>query len=97
MHVITGSIRQMGGASVKKKGVIFTLEDAKRYGVIEALIEGKMSNGEAAAASLLVIFPSMRASITPYRFASSMVNITPFFFTEAPPICLMLPVILCMG
>ncbi len=40
----------MGGASVKKKGVIFTLEDAKRYGVIEALIEGKMTNGEAADA-----------------------------------------------
>jgi transposase len=39
----------MGGASVKK-GVIFTMEDAKRYGVIEALWEGKMSNGEAAAA-----------------------------------------------
>ena len=33
----------MGGASVKK-GVIFTMEDAKRYGVIEALLEGKMSN-----------------------------------------------------
>lgn len=27
----------MGGASVKK-GVIFTMEDAKRYGVIEALL-----------------------------------------------------------
>ena len=35
---------------MKKKGVIFTLEDAKRYGVIEALIEGKMTNGEAADA-----------------------------------------------
>ena len=30
--------------------MIFTLEDAKRYGVIEALIEGKMTNSEAADA-----------------------------------------------
>ena len=28
---------------MKKKGVIFTMEDARRYGVIEALREGKMN------------------------------------------------------
>lgn len=35
---------------MKKKGVIFTMEDAKRYGVIEAILEGKMNNIEATAA-----------------------------------------------
>jgi len=33
-----------------KKGVIFTMEDVKRYGVIEALQKGKMTNREAAMA-----------------------------------------------
>jgi len=31
-----------------KKGAIFTMEDVKRHGVIEALQKGKMTNREAA-------------------------------------------------
>ena len=33
-----------------REGVIFTMEEVKRYGVIKALLEGKMSNEEAALA-----------------------------------------------
>ncbi len=33
-----------------RKGVIFMTEDVRRYGVIAAVLEGKMTNREAAGA-----------------------------------------------
>jgi hypothetical protein len=37
------------------KGVIFTMEDVKRYGVIEALQKAKMTNKEAASVAFYTI------------------------------------------
>lgn len=37
------------------KGVIFTMEDVKRYGVIEALQKAKMTNKEADSVAFYTI------------------------------------------